>query len=170
MIEPLQFEMFPGEQQMLERIRRNWSQAIEGDGAICPCCDRSGKVYRIRLNQTYALALRWIYLNGEADGWVNVQNKGPRVILKGKNYGMLHHWGLLESFGSRSGVWRVTEKGKDFANGLIKVPASVFIYDDKVWGFSEEQTTFKGCFKESFNFDEMMSSRFDWTKISKEKK
>lgn len=165
-----QSPMFDDESNFLDKMRRDWNIAIKGDGAICPCCDRSGKVYRIRLNQTYALALRWIYLNGDEHGWVNVQNKAPRVILKGKNYGMMAHWGLLESYGNRSGIWRVTEKGKAFCSGMIKVPASVFIYDDKVWGFSDEEITFRGCFKETFDFDEMMSSRFDWTKIKKEEK
>lgn len=169
MTEALQFEMFENEKPLMSRMRERWWHAVKGDGAICPVCDRSGKIYRIRLNQTYALALRWIYLHGDENGWVNVQKKGPRIILKGKNYGMLHHWGLLESFGKRSGVWRITEKGKAFGAGLIKVPASVFIYDDIVYGFSEEEITFKQCFKESFNFDEMMSARFDWTKIKDDK-
>lgn len=170
MYEQLDFPTFPGDDSLIRRIRNSWLKAIAGDGAICPCCDRHGKVYRLRLHQTFALALRWIYLNGDENGWVNVQNKGPRVILKSKNYGMLAHWGLIESFGKRSGVWRVTEKGKAFGAGLITVPASAFIYNDEVVGFSEEEITFRGCFKETFDFDEMMSARFDWTKISKEKK
>jgi hypothetical protein len=122
------------------------------------------------LNQTYALALRWIYQHGNEEGWINVQNNGPRVILKGKNYGMLAHWGMLEPFGNRSGIWRITKKGEEFVSGHITVPASVFIYDDVVWGFSDEEITFRGCFKESFDFDEMMSARFDWTKINQGKK
>jgi hypothetical protein len=165
MYEQLQFPIFPGDDALLQRMRNSWLKAIAGDGAICPCCDRHGKVYRIRLHQTFALALRWIYLNGDEEGWVNVQTKGPRFILKSKNYGMLTHWGLIESFANRSGIWRITPKGKAFANGQIMLPASIFIYDNNLFGFSEEETSYRGCFKETFNFDEMMSARFDWTKI-----
>ena len=166
---PLQFDMFEGDQPLLDRMRVSWWKAAEGQGAICPCCDRKGKVYRIKLHRTFAYALRWTYLNGEKDGWVDVQNKGPRFILKSKNYGMLTHWGMLESAGNRSGLWRVTQKGKDFMDNLITVPSSIFIYDNKAWGESDEQVSFQGCFKEAFDYDEMMSARFDWSKIQLKK-
>lgn len=164
-----QIDMFGGNKSYLAMLRENWHTAIVGDGAICPCCDRSGKVYRLTLNQTYALSLRWIAVHGEEDGWINVQNNAPRFMLKGKNYGMLAHWGVLESFSMRSGIWRVTQKGKDFLQGLINLPSSAFIYDDKVWAFSSEEVTFRGCFGKNFDFDEMMSSQFKWANIQKGK-
>ena len=160
-----QDDFFGGEHQWLGTMRKNWRKAIEGDGAICPCCDRKGKVYPIKLNKTYACAVAWIMVNGDAEGWVNVQKKGPRWMLAGKNYGMLTHWGLIESAGTRSGIWRATLKGRDFVRGLTTVPSAVFIYDDRVWGFEDKQTTFSECIKNRFDFDEMMNTRFDWSNV-----
>jgi len=165
-----QLDMFGGDGAFLNRMRNNWKTAIEGDGGICPCCDRSGKVYQLRLHQTFALGLRWIDVHGEEDGWINVQNNAPRFMLKSKNYGMLAHWGILESFSMRSGIWRVTPKGKDFLRGLINLPSSVFIYDDKVWAFSSEEVSFRGCFGTHFDFDEMMSAQFKWANLQVKKK
>lgn len=161
----MQGDMFPAEQQWLDAMRSKWRKAIEGDGGICPCCDRSGRVYPIKLNRTYACAVAWIIANGGADGWVNVQKKGPRWILAGKNYGMLVHWDLIESAGTRSGVWRATMRGREFVRGNITVPAAVFIYNDKVWGFEDRDVTFPECVKVDFDFDQMMDTRFDWSSI-----
>jgi len=163
-----QFDMFGDESAWLNKLRTNWSKAIEGGGAICPCCDRNGKVYRARLHQTMALALRWIAVNKEDDdGWVNVQNKGPRWMLKGKNYCLLEHWGLIESKSNRSGVWRATPKALEFIDGTITMPSAVYIYDNRVWGFDDEETSFRSCFGKYFDFDEMMSAQFKWANIKK---
>jgi len=160
-----QLDMFGDEGSWLQKMRQNWKKAIEGDGAICPCCDRAGKVYRFKLNQTHALSVRWIQVHGGEDGWVDVQNRAPRWILKGKNYSMMAHWGLLESKSNRSGIWRTTRKADDWLAGKIDLPESVFIYDNRAWGESEEQISFRGCIGKLFDFDEIMSSQFNWANI-----
>lgn len=164
----MQSDMFPAEQAVLDAMRSKWRKAIEGDGGVCPCCDRHGKVYKLTLHKTFACAIAWLVAKAGQDGWVEVQNKGPRWLLRSKNYGMLTHWGLIESAGTRSGVWRATQKGRDFICGNITVPAAVFIYDDKTWGFDDSQTTFGACIKNRFDFEEMMDARFDWANIMEE--
>jgi acyl CoA:acetate/3-ketoacid CoA transferase len=51
--------------------------------------------------------------------------------------------------------------------GANMMPAAVYIYDNKVWGFEQEETTFAGCFGKHFDFDEMMSEQFNWANIKK---
>lgn len=164
-----QVEMFESESVWLAKMRSTWNKSIEGEGAFCPCCGKWGKVYKTKLSQHLALCLRWIAVNGDDDGWIDVQAKGPRWMLKSKTYSLLEHWGLVESKAQRSGVWRATLKGWDFINGLVSVPSAVHIYDNKVWGFEEEETTFRGCFGVHFNFDEMMDEQFNWASLKKEK-
>lgn len=160
-----QFDMFEDGGMFLAKLRRNWRDAVEKKGAICPCCDRKGKVYRIKLNHTYALSVLWIFKNGGDDGWVDVQNRAPRWMLKGKNYGMLAHWGFLESKSHRSGIWRVTQMAKDWIAGNIGASESIYIYDNKLWGASDEETSFRSCIRKYFDFDEVMSSQFNWANI-----
>ena len=163
-----QMEMFGDEGAWLAKMRNDWNKSIEADGAFCPCCGKWGKVYKIKLSQHLALCLRWIAVHGEGDdSWVDVQNKAPRWMLKSKTYNLLEHWGLIEGKATRSGIWRATLKGWDFINGLSMMPAAVYIYDNKVWGFDEEETSFAGCFGKHFDFDEMMSEQFNWANIKK---
>jgi hypothetical protein len=165
-----QFDMFEGEGSFLEKMRHNWKKAIEGNGAVCPCCDRFGKVNMFRFTQTWALTLKWIADHEGENGWVNIQTKGPRIVLRGKNYSMVANWGLIESQSNRSGVWRLTQQGKDFIAGNIYIPVKLFTYNNKPWGFSSEQTSFRGCFGKHFDFDEMMSAQFKWANLQERKK
>jgi hypothetical protein len=160
-----QVALFESETDLIERIREKWAIAIGGDGAFCPCCGKWGKVYKQKLNEHLALCLRWIYVHGGTDGWVNVQNTAPRWMLKSKTYPLLSHWQLIESQGSRSGIWRATAKGRMFADGLESVSSAVYIYDNGIWGFADEEVSFRGCFGKHFDFDELMSERFDWAKL-----
>lgn len=164
-----QVEMFESESVWLAKMRSTWNKSIEGEGAFCPCCGKWGKVYKIKLSQHLALCLRWIAINGDEDGWVDVQNKAPRWMLKSKTYPLLEHWGLIDSQSKRSGVWRATLKGQDFINGANAMPSAVHIYDNKVWGFESEEVSFRGCFGKHFDFDEMMSSQFRWADLKGKK-
>ena len=156
----------------LEEIKSNYKVKLEGEGGACPCCDRWGKVNPFKLTETMALALRWIQLNGKESGWVNVQKTAPRWILRSKTYPVLAHWEFIEAGGSRDGTWRITKKGLDFIAGFISVPHKVYIYNNKVWDFSDKNVSFRGCFGSKFDFHEMMSDRYDWNKVrsSREKK
>jgi hypothetical protein len=160
-----QFEMFESEGAWLAKMRHNWNKSIEADGAFCPCCGKWGKVYKIKLSQHLALCLRWISISTDEEGWVDVQNKAPRWMLKSKTYPLLEHWGLIESQAKRSGVWRATPMGHEFIGGAIAMPSAVHIYDNKVWGFEAQEVSFRGCFGKHFDFDEMMSSQFKWADL-----
>lgn len=142
-----------------------WKNTIEGEGGHCPCCGKWGKVYKIRLSQHLALALRWMVVHGDEEGWVDVQSFGPRWMLRGKTYPLLEHWGLIESQARRSGIWRATLKGRDFTEGKISMAAAVHVYDNRVWGFEDEDVNFRDCFGKHFNFEAMMSDQFNWANI-----
>ena len=163
-----QFDLFEGEGMFLAKMRNNWNKSIESDGSFCPCCGKWGKVYKRKLDQHLALCLKWISRQGDEDGWVDVQNKGPRWMLKSKTYPLLEHWQMIESQSKRSGVWRVTLRGQDFLAGHTSVPAAVHIYDNRVWGFEAEEVSFRGCFGRQFDFDEMMSEQFNWANLRAE--
>jgi hypothetical protein len=160
-----QYDMFDGEGAFLIKLRSMWAKGIEGDGGFCPCCGKWGKIAKFKLRQYYALSLRWIAINGEEDGWVNVQAKGPKFIMRSKNYAQLKHWGLIESKENKSGIWRVTQRGLDFMNGITTMPIAVYTYNKQIFGFDNEQTSYRGLFGVHFDYDEMMSARFDWASI-----
>lgn len=141
--------------------RTGWDTTIKGKGGFCPCCDRWGKVYKLKLNKSLARALHWIASNGDASGWVDVQNNAPRWMLKSKTYSLLAHWGLIESRLQRSGIWRATAKGTLFVAGLDTAPAAVYVFDDKVVGVDSTQVTYTSCLGVDFNRDELLTTRYD---------
>jgi len=150
----------------VQKLRHDWRYTIEGDGGHCPVCDKFGKVYKIKLSQALALALKWVADHGGDDGWVDVQTQGPRWMLRAKTYPLLAHWGLIESQAPRSGVWRATPKGRAFIGADVLAPKAVYIYDNNVWAFDAENTSFKGCFGVKFDFDELMSATFKWSNVA----
>jgi hypothetical protein len=149
----------------LQKLRHEWKHTIEGEGGDCPVCDKFGKVYRIKLNQSLALSIKWISDHGGESGWVDVQKQGPRWMLRSKTYALLSHWGMIEPLAPRSGVWRVTPTGKAFLAGNIKAPVAVYIYDNSVWAVDNENTTYRGCFGVKFDFNELMSASFNWANV-----
>lgn len=161
-------ELFAEEAEYLERLRTSWNQTIEGEGGHCPCCGKWGKVYKTKLNQHLALCLKWIVDHASDDGWVDVQNRAPRWMLKSKTYPLLEHWTLIESRATRSGIWAATRRGRDFVQGLSTMPEAVYIYDNRRWGFAESEVNFRQCFGKHFDFDELMSAQFNWAKLRKE--
>lgn len=150
----------------VQKLRLDWRGVIEGEGGCCPVCDKFGKVYKIKLSQALALALKWVADHAKDDGWVDVQMLGPRWMLRAKTYPLLAHWELIESQSPRSGIWRVTPKGRAFLDGSVLAPKAVYIYDNSVWAFDAETTSFRGCFGVKFDFDELMSSTFKWSNVT----
>jgi len=149
----------------LKKLQDEWDATIAGEGGCCPVCGKFGKVYKYKLSQGLALALKWIADHGADDGWVDVQTKGPRWMLRSKTYPLLAHWQFIESQNARSGVWRVTDLGRDFLGGFDVAPCAVYVYDNKVMALDKENTTFRGCFGVRFDFDELMSDQFNWADV-----
>jgi hypothetical protein len=149
----------------LQDLKHEWKQTIEGEGGCCPVCGKFGKVYKYKLSQALALALKWV-ADHSTDGAVDVQAAGPRWMLRSKTYPLLAHWGLIASQSSRSGVWYVTPKGKAFLSGSILVPKAVYVYDNTVWAVDKDETSFRGCFGVNFDFDELMSTQFKWSNVA----
>lgn len=150
----------------LRQLKEDWEETICGDGGFCPVCGKFGKVYRYKLSQALVLALKWIADHGQEEGWVDVQTTGPRWMLRSKTYPLLAHWKMIEAQNSRSGVWRVAKPGKDFIGGSVLVPKAVFVYDNRVLALDAETTSFRGCFGVKFDFEELMSTNFNWANVA----
>lgn len=145
----------------MQDLKQQWIETISDKGGCCPVCDRFGKIYKYKLSKALALSLKWIVNNGGTAGWVNVQKNAPREMMRSKTYPLLEHWGMIESQGARSGVWRATQSGKDFVAGLKIAPSAVYVYDDKLMAVDAMHTSFLGCFDVDFNFEELMASNLN---------
>lgn len=151
--------------QHLKNLQDEWDRTITGEGGCCPVCGKFGKVYKYKLSQALGLALKWIKDHAGEDGWVDVQTRGPRWMIRSKTYPLLAHWQFIESKNARSGVWRVTDLGRDFLSGFEVAPRAVYVYDNKVMALDAENISYRGCFGVRFDFDELMSDQFNWANV-----
>lgn len=110
-----------------------------GDGVACPCCGRLAKVYRRKLHGEMAAFLcRLVRASGPRRNWTHIRNvlRGGRTTQKASTDGaFLVHWGLVERKAAApgqpsSGLYRPTPDGVRFANGRLRVPSHVYLFNN----------------------------------------
>lgn len=147
---------------------KDYLKANADAGCDCPVCDRYVKIYKRHLNAGIVINLLEFYWrdNRKPGDWVHpyeiMRKNSSRFNME---YAKLGWWGLVEKappeVGGKTkstGLWRITDKGKKFAIGHLTVPAKVHIYDDRIVGYSEEQTTVVGALQKKFDYQELMDN------------
>jgi len=140
-------------------------QIKSGNKMDCPCCGRYAQIYSRRIHATIARKLINLYNLGGDDRYVHTS----RLILDGESgigdFSKAKYWKLIQEAentndGKRtSGNWKLTEKGVGFVLNLITIPKSVKIFDDRVFGFSEEHVNIKECLDSGgFDYAEIMKA------------
>ncbi|MBI5117616.1 hypothetical protein HZA56_14155 [Candidatus Poribacteria bacterium] len=137
----------------------------QAKGVDCPACDRFVKVYQRNLNAGIVINLFGFYAaDREASGnYIHVYElmKSGETYFN-MEYAKLGWWKMIEKKphveGEKksSGFWRITEKGRNFADELISVPAKAHIYDDRIVGYSEEHTKIREALGKKFDYQVLM--------------
>jgi hypothetical protein len=143
-------------------LRANFEKGVD-----CPCCGQFVKLYKRKLNSGMAITLLRIFNESinEDDKWIPVKEFLRENKYKNSHdWTLLKHWGLLEEKENienietkNSGFWKITQKGRKFVLNEISVPDKVSIYNNKVLGFSEEQTTIIESLGKKFNYSELFA-------------
>lgn len=151
----------------LNQHREAWRHTIEGDGGHCPVCARWGRIYGRGINETMARSLIWLVSAPLDNGWVDIPMKAPRWLVRSNQLPTLKWWGLVERCANDKnskvkhiGLWRPTALGYDFVNAGARVPKKVFTYNDKVEAHSTETVAIHQCFKQQFDYQEVMNTYF----------
>ena len=129
------------------------------EGVTCPCCDQYIKRYKRALNSTMARFLIWLVRTSRdtPGGWVDIR----RCPVRGGDYAKLLHWGMVahaedKDGGKRSGMWRPTEQGVEFAHSVTRVPSHVFLLTGQVDGWASTTTDIRGALGKRFDYLELM--------------
>jgi hypothetical protein len=158
-------------------IRGDWKHTIEDKGGHCPICDRWGKINTIRMRGVMVKAMHWLAFANNGD-WVNVPSVAPRFVTRSYAIASLKHWNMVErryvppptkeereaglTRDTRtSGMWRLTQLGRDFIFNGAQAPKAVFVYNDHKVGESDVRITARDCAYEKFNYDAMMDESFN---------
>ena len=148
--------------------RAQFFAALE-DGAVCPVCDRFGKVYTRKLNSGMVATLCWIvqvYLDNKEEEWIDVAQDAPRFVLKNREFGRLVHWGLIipkrnmeDKTKRDSGLWKPTVLGIKFATRKDAVPKEVKIWKNELIWTSDERIDVLTALNNKFDYEELMGRK-----------
>lgn len=137
-----------------------WLRKKADDGAICPVCEQTVKVYRRKLNAGMARSLIRMYKAGGLD-YIHIPTT---VGSRSREEGKLRYWGLVEEEqvtrpdGGRAGYWRVTPVGELFVQGQITVWSHARVYNSRCLGLVGDQISIKDALASQFDYEELMNA------------
>jgi hypothetical protein len=143
-------------------------------GHVCDACGQLVKLYKRRLNNAMAYALILLNRREKTDDpffhvptYLSGQTSG--VTVRGGDWAKLVYWDLIEPLArtradgsKRSGFYRLTDKGRQFAEDKITLPRYAFVFNQTLYGFSDglkypkETTTIREALGAKFNYAELM--------------
>ena len=141
------------------------SQLEGGTPVECPCCKRTARIYRRKLNAGMARVLvRMVEIHARAPMqlWIHIHDIFGGFGQKHRDWPLLKLWGLVEPRTRKTrtenarGFWRVTELGRAFVEGRTRAPAYVFVFDGEKTGSSDEVVTIREALGTKFDYRELM--------------
>lgn len=146
-----------------EYLRRH---VRDPNGCTCPCCGQKVKMYSRKMNGVIARALVEFYKAHEG-GFDWLQPLRDLDFLRSTggsgDYAKARFWGLIENHmvyengkHTSTGEWRLTEKGKEFVEGKVRVPKYAYVYNNKCTGLSDS---------DSVSVIEALGEKFDKSQI-----
>jgi hypothetical protein len=146
-----------------------WLKENTEKGAQCPCCHRRVQFYKRTLTSTMAFTLILIDKHfRENQDWLHVPQyltaAGADEASRGGDYAKLKDWGLLQpkpgkraDNSTRTGLWRITEMGRAFVRGEIRVHRTIELYNQKPTG--------RDVGAETISIQDALGTRFDYAAL-----
>lgn len=145
----------------LREARVKLRELAMADGHKCPVCTQFTKVYKRRITTSMARDLILIYRIAGDGKWFHM----PTLVQhEGGDVTKLRYWGLIEEEqghhredGSpRTGYWRITTQGIDFAQGNIAVAKYAHVFDGRCLKLSSGPVGIRACLGARFDYNELM--------------
>lgn len=156
--------LFETLEESKQYLRDNWKQGVD-----CPCCNQRVQLYDYKLFSSSALALIVLYRLSKQD--INQPYFHAREFAYGVNgegrathYTDMKFWGLIEKMPNddpkkkSSGFWRITDQGRLFVEGKIKVPSRILVFNNKFYGYTDksELISIRDALGNHFDYSELM--------------
>ena len=148
--------------ETLEQAKIHIKQGMSAtSGVTCPCCAQLVKLYRRNLYHAPARSLIQLYLLDSRDpGYYHIRNLKPD--LGGSDFSKLKYWGMIlhaandDPEKNSSGMWKITEKGRLFVEGKIRVHKYAFVFNDALEDFGGPQISITDALGKKFSYPELM--------------
>lgn len=111
--------------------------------------------------------LGWLHVPSHIAATLGSTKPRQAAALRG-DFAKLKHWGLIEDMpakrddgSKRNGYYRITDRGRAFARGDLKVQAYVWIYNEAVITsrIVTEEVSIREALKSKFNYQNLMDGR-----------
>lgn len=146
-------------------LRDNFEKGVD-----CPCCGQFVKKYNRKITSSMAYGLLLLSKLSPEKKWIHVDEIVKISAISHKaiaDFPKFKYWGLIiasdeqrEDGSKRNGMWMITDKGRDFVNGVVKIPSRVLIYNSKFIGFDGDDVTIQEILGEKFNYRELMDASY----------
>lgn len=141
-------------------------QLQDGKKMDCPCCGRYAQMYKRTIHHSVARKLIELYKMGGEYSFVHSSvfvRPGETSI---GDFAKAKYWGLMiaaentDDKKKTSGMWKLTDKGVGFVMDLIRVPRYALVFDDRVFGFTEDdKVSIRDCLASGgFDYSQLMGS------------
>lgn len=143
-----------------KKLRENWERGIN-----CPCCGQMVKLYKRKLYAIQARGLIELYkLDQTESKYYHIREiEGKFRGSGGGDFAKLRYWKLIEEKPNEddpskrtSGMWQITDRGRDFVLGNVKVRSHMTIFDGKFQGLEGDLITIQEALGKKFNYSELM--------------
>lgn len=129
----------------------------------CGCCGGATKLYRRKLNSGMAAAACWLWANHGTD-FAHLAKEASWLVIRNRDYAKLEVWNLIEQKPNddrtkrTSGIWKLTDRGRDFALRRIQVASHAFLRSpgNILEGWEDTSTDVVASLGRHFNYTELM--------------
>jgi antitoxin component of RelBE/YafQ-DinJ toxin-antitoxin module len=152
----------------LDAARRHVRQH-RADGVKCPCCGQLAREYRRALGASSAavvVLLHAVRTTGYVDLPALLAERAPRLAGAGGYATLGKWWGLLEQApgarddgSNRTGLWRITELGRRWADGAGTVQRYARLFDGELLGLEGPPITVHDALGTRFDYRELLAGQ-----------
>lgn len=134
-------------------LRQNWRAGLN-----CACCGNRVQLYPRPIYSTMCRDLIALYRLGP--GWHH--NREFKDDVSAGDFHKFRYWRIIEQKpndddGKRdSGMWRITELGRDFVEERVSVPKTAYVYNRKVREWSDDSIKIREALGKKFSYPELM--------------
>ena len=153
---------------------------VRGPGVHCPVCRQLVKIVEKDLSPEMAYVLILLYRHfKESDDWdwLDIAQYLESMVaigseVTGGEWRKLEYWGLIlerppvkRSVLSKEppvktvGFYRLTDRGKGFLLGQLKVPKSVLLYQGNILEFSGKTVSIQECLGKDYIYEDLLAGK-----------
>jgi hypothetical protein len=158
----------------LSEARQAVQDNLTTGGMVCPCCGLKARAWRLSLHSGMIKWLIALYRETlrSGDKWIDVQTVNQASGMFGGDYAKLRHWGFVEAKAEQApdekrsiGLWRITNDGIGFLQGLAYVPRHIWTYNNAVIDQPEDSEIVFINDIHPFDFKKLMEIKSEHSKV-----